>query len=169
MTVPPEDRRFPSALDDQLSYALRITRPLGERAHELLAVYRENRRMAIAKGGLNADFRGIGNGIPAEWFSAIQTLCEAFDELQRYQEDPSRYMASSVYRLTQRINGKKSRRGTVLDYEKIDLVLNAVYRASASVSSVVTWFHARWQKEFDALQLPSDSSIRNRIKEKFTK
>ena len=51
MTVPPEDRRFQSVLADRLSGALFITRPLGERAHELLAVYRENRRKMMQAWG----------------------------------------------------------------------------------------------------------------------
>ena len=108
MSTPPE-QRCPPVLADRLSLALFAVRPLGERALELLAVYRRNQCAAIAKGGLNADFRGISNGIPADGFPAITNLCDAFDELHAYHADPSRFISRKVYRAAQAItsSGKK--------------------------------------------------------------
>jgi hypothetical protein len=103
MSTPPEKRMFPPVLADRLSLALFAVRPLGERALELVAVYRRNQCAAIAKGGLNADFRGISNGIPADWFPAITNLCDAFDELHAYNADPSRFISRKVYRAAQAI------------------------------------------------------------------
>jgi hypothetical protein len=98
---------------------------------------------------------------------AVIELGQVLTEIENF--DPALYKSVKVSKSLQGERGAKSKRGTALDYEKIDLVLNTVYRANASVSSVISWFHGRWQEEFDALDLPSDSSLRKRIKENFTK
>lgn len=109
-----------------------------------------------------------------EIFHDVAALSDALDALENF--NPELYKSEKVRRSINSDNGKKSKRSTALDYEKIDSVLNALYRAKgvdgakkAAVSDVISWFHVRWQKEFEGLKLPSDSSIRNRIKEKFTK
>lgn len=141
MATPPEKRRFPPALTERLSYALFITRPLGERVLELLAVYRKNRCAAIAKGGLNADFREIGDGIPADWFSAITNLCEVFDELHAYRADPNRYMSTDVYRAAQTItaSGQKLAGDTnaEIDSELLIRYFNAPHGTKGKVKEAI--------------------------------
>lgn len=125
MVASPVKRRFPPVLAERLSLALFAVRPLGERASELVAVYRRNRSAAIARDGLNADFRGIGNGIPADWLPAITNLCEAFDELHAYRADPNRFISRGVYRAAQAItaSGQKIAGDTDSDIEKELLAL----------------------------------------------
>lgn len=114
-------RRFPKVLADQVSLALHATRPLGvEESMKLLAQYRENHRQAFANGGLNPDFKGIGDGIPNQWFQAIMMLDEAFAALHEYRSPGGAdlYLAEQVYREAQRVTSRLKRSSTA-DHESI--------------------------------------------------
>lgn len=93
-------RRFPKVLADQLGQALSATRPLGDECMVLLGRYRENQRKALAEGGLNPDFTGIGDGIPHQWVQAIMRLDEAFRALHKFRSSGGEedYLSESVYR-----------------------------------------------------------------------
>ena len=151
----PVRRRFPLVLAERLSLALFAVRPLGERALELVAVYRRNQCAAIAKGGLNADFRGISNGIPADWFPAITNLCDAFDELHAYNADPSRFISRKVYRAVQAItsSGQKIAGDTDSEIESELLIryFDAPHGTKGEVKKKIAEKHFVSERHVDSL------------------
>ena len=90
--------RFPPVLSEEVVDALQATDSLGEERTRLLNLYRVNRARCIAAGGLDADFKGVSNGIGADVSPDIQRLDEAFQKLHAYRAPggAGRYLSKGV-------------------------------------------------------------------------
>lgn len=155
MTVPAHKRRFPKVLADKLSIALHATRPLGDQASEWLETYRENLRRAFVEGGLNAEFSGLGEGIPAEYLHSIRMLHDAFEELHKFRDDPSRYMSASVYREAQRTSAGGSKvagdTNTKIAEEIMTSYLNAKRGEKGKLKKLIADRHSVSERHVDNL------------------
>lgn len=155
MSVSAHKRRFPVVLAERLGVALHATRPLGDKAMEWLATYRENLRKSIAKDGLGANFQGIGEGIPPEHLSKISLLHDAFEELHRFRDEPERYMSASVYREAQRASAGGCKVAGDTNKEILEeiatIYLNAPRGAKGKIKKEIADRHSVSERHIDNL------------------